>query len=91
MMGLGLSDQGSVSLVLQLNKQSHHAFFYFYLTLTLLMSEVVTDHHDATFATNNFALIANFFHAWLNLHELPSFFYFVKTIYITSNSSKNYL
>ncbi len=37
------------------------------------MSEVVADNHDATLATNNFALIANLLHAWLNLHELPSF------------------
>jgi hypothetical protein len=37
------------------------------------MSEVVADNHDATLATNNFALIANFLHTWLNFHELPSF------------------
>ena len=42
------------------------------------MSEVVADNHDATLATNNFALIANLLHAWLNLHELPSFLYYVK-------------
>jgi hypothetical protein len=37
------------------------------------MSEVVADNHDATLATNNFALIANLLHAWLNLHERTSF------------------
>ena len=35
------------------------------------MSEVVTDNHDATFATNNFALIANLLHAWFNFHDCP--------------------
>ena len=35
------------------------------------MSEVVADNHDATLATNNFALIANLLHAWLNFHDCP--------------------
>ncbi len=94
MMGLSLSDQGSAPLVFQLKKQSRHAltvhldFFSeiqgitrFYLSLTLLVSEVVADHHDATSATNNFALIANLLHAWLDLHELPSFMHYIKIIY----------
>ena len=37
------------------------------------MSEVVADNHDATLATNNFALIANLLHAWLNLHDNSSY------------------
>jgi hypothetical protein len=41
------------------------------------MSEVVADNHDATLATNNFALFANLLHAWLNFHELPSFVYYI--------------
>ncbi len=53
------------------------------------MSEVVADNHDATLATNNFALIANLLHAWLNLHELPPSDKTSK-LFIASNS-KNYL
>ena len=43
------------------------------LSLTLLVAEVLTDDHDATIATNDFALIADLLNAWLNLHGLPSF------------------
>jgi hypothetical protein len=35
------------------------------------MTEVLADHHDATITTNDFALIANFFHARLDLHDPP--------------------
>ncbi len=85
MMGLGLSDQGSELNFLQNLKQSCHAYFFYsvvlnfltteLLTLTLLVSEVVANNHDATLTTNNFALIANLLHARLNLHMLPSSFF----------------
>jgi hypothetical protein len=43
-------------------------------TLTLLVFRSVADNHDATLATNNFALIANLLHAWLNFHDCPPLF-----------------
>lgn len=74
-MGLSLSDQGSALIIFRLIKQSHHALaFTWVLTLTLLVSEVVADNHDATLATDNFALIANLLHAWLNFHDCPPSF-----------------
>jgi len=39
------------------------------LTLTLLVTEVFANDHDATLAANDFALIANLLHAWINLHS----------------------
>ena len=57
--------------------ESHHAFFYYsgtLLTLALLVTKVVANHHDATVTTNDFALVANLLHAWLYLHDIPSFF-----------------
>lgn len=33
------------------------------------MTKVVADHHHATITTYNFALVANLFHAWFNLHN----------------------
>ena len=44
------------------------------LTLTLLVTRVVADNHDATVATNDFALIANLLNAWINLHDLAPVF-----------------
>jgi hypothetical protein len=44
------------------------------LTLTLLVTRVVADNHDATVATNDFALIANLLNAWVNLHEFFPFY-----------------
>ena len=35
------------------------------------MTEVLADHHNATITTNDFALIANFLDAWLDLHDPP--------------------
>lgn len=32
------------------------------------MTKIFADHHYATFATNDFALVANLLHAWINLH-----------------------
>jgi hypothetical protein len=40
------------------------------LALTLFVARVVANNHDATMATNNFALVANLFDAWVNLHDL---------------------
>jgi hypothetical protein len=81
-MSLGLSDQGSELHFLRNLKQLRHAYFSSYLVvptkellaLTLFVSEVVADNHDATLTTNNFALIANLLHARLYLHVLTSFF-----------------
>jgi hypothetical protein len=36
------------------------------------MTKVVADHHNATITTNNFALVANLFHARFDLHDYPS-------------------
>jgi len=36
------------------------------------MAQVVANHHNATITTNDFALVANLFHAWLNLHDYLS-------------------
>ena len=33
------------------------------------MSEIVANNHNATITTNDFALIANLLHAWINLHS----------------------
>ncbi len=38
------------------------------LALTLLVAWVFADHHDATVATNDLALVANLLDAWVNLH-----------------------
>jgi hypothetical protein len=38
------------------------------------VSKVVADNHDATLATNYFALIANLLHARLNFHDCPPSF-----------------
>ena len=38
------------------------------LALTLLVTRVVADNHDATVATNDLALVANLLDAWVNLH-----------------------
>ena len=40
------------------------------LTLALLVTWVVTDNHDATVTTNDFALVANLLNAWVNLHDV---------------------
>ena len=36
------------------------------------MTKVFANDHDATLAANDFALIANLLHAWINLHVLYS-------------------
>ena len=38
------------------------------LALTLFVARVIADDHDATVATNNFALVADLLNAWVNLH-----------------------
>jgi len=35
------------------------------------MTKIVANNHDATVTTNDFALVANLLHAWLNLHDFP--------------------
>ena len=39
--------------------------------MALLVTEVVANDHDATVTTNDFALVANLLHAWLNFHDIP--------------------
>ena len=39
--------------------------------MALLVTEVVANDHDATVTTNDFALVANLLHAWLNFHDNP--------------------
>jgi hypothetical protein len=41
------------------------------LALALLVTKVVANDHDATITTNDFALVANLLHAWLNFHDVP--------------------
>ena len=38
------------------------------LALALLVAWVLADHHDATVATDDLALVANLLDAWVNLH-----------------------
>jgi hypothetical protein len=38
------------------------------LTLTLFVTRVIADDHDATVTTNNLALVADLLDAWVNLH-----------------------
>ena len=45
-----------------------HIDFPLSLSLSLFMLGVLTDYHDTTLALNNFALFANLFDGWLNLH-----------------------
>ncbi|CAN2214203.1 hypothetical protein MCEMRE203_01062 [Candidatus Nanopelagicaceae bacterium] len=40
------------------------------LSLTLLVTKIFADHHNATLATNDFALVADLLHAWINLHAI---------------------
>ena len=39
-----------------------------HLALALLVTYVLADHHDATMATNDLALVADLLDAWLHLH-----------------------
>lgn len=38
------------------------------LALALFVARVFANDHDATVATNNLALVADFLDAWVNLH-----------------------
>ena len=48
--------------------KSYNELFSAYLSLTLLVTQVFANDHDATLAANDFALIANLLNAWINLH-----------------------
>jgi len=37
--------------------------------LTLLVTKVVANNHDATITTDDLALVADLLHAWLNFHD----------------------
>jgi len=39
----------------------------------LLVTKIVANNHNATITTNDFALVANLLHAWLNLHDNSSY------------------
>lgn len=41
------------------------------LALTLFVAWVRADHHDIAMAANDFAVIADRLHAWVNLHWVP--------------------
>jgi hypothetical protein len=41
------------------------------LALALFVAWVRADHHDIAVAANDFAVIADPLHAWLNLHRVP--------------------
>ena len=43
--------------------------FLCYLSLTLLVTKIVANNHDATITTNDFALVADLLNAWLYLHD----------------------
>ncbi len=71
--------------VLTLLKLSRITRTYFFvlvneLTLTLLVTKILADHHYATLTTNDFALVANLLHAWINLHVF--FLLCKRTIYL---------
>jgi hypothetical protein len=59
------------------------------LTLALLMAKVFANDHDATFAADDLALIADLLDAWLHLHLLsPSLFELCYlTLLVTINNS----
>ncbi len=40
-----------------------------YLSLALLVTKIVANNHDATTTANDFALVADLLHAWLNFHD----------------------
>ena len=56
----------------ELTVKSHHAykllFVTYELTLALLMAKVFANDHNASFASNDLALIADLLNAWLHLH-----------------------
>ena len=52
------------------------------LALTLLMTRVFTDHHDAAVAADNAAFLADPLYTWTNLHGFPFFLYYLCTAYM---------
>jgi hypothetical protein len=62
---------GVLTLV-ELSRTTRTYFFVLVneLTLTLLVTKILADHHYATLTTNDFALVANLLHAWINLHVI---------------------
>ena len=54
------------------------------------MTKVFADHHNATFASDDFALIANLLNAWLHLHVLLLLFLlflFIELLISINNST----
>jgi len=54
------------------------------------VTKIFADHHYATLATNDFALVANLLHAWINLHAnflLLVANYLPKQLLVTVNNS----
>ena len=60
-----------LQIVLPIYK-SHHAYKLLFrfakLTLALLMAKVFANDHNASFASDDLALIADLLNAWLHLH-----------------------
>ena len=73
--------------------KSHHAYFYLlvvvtnHLALTLLVTKILADHHYATLTTNDFALVANLLHAWINLHVIFLLLEVSNDLLVTVNNS----
>jgi len=38
------------------------------------VTKIFADHHNATLTTNDFALVADLLHAWINLHAISPLF-----------------
>ena len=70
---LAYQSKGLLSF-LSKKKKSYYEFVSAYLSLTLLVTQVFANDHDATLAANDFALIANLLNAWINLHDLAPVF-----------------
>ena len=76
----------------ELTVKSHHAYKLLFrfakLTLALLMAKVFANDHNASFASDDLALIADLLNAWLHLH-LFSFLliYIYKLLLVTINNS----
>ena len=58
------------------------------LTLSLFVLRVFTDYSDASLSLNNFALFANRFHWWSNLHGYASFHHYCR-LYTSVKGHKN--
>lgn len=51
------------------------------------MTKIFADHHYATLTTNDFALVANLLHAWINLHVIFLLLEETNDLLVTVNNS----